>query len=758
MATTADYNSSYYFGTDNTYIYKQLEINQRNETTFLAMKKHKFSPITFLSFHKDAFTQENRFSIEVEKYDPDSIKFANSVSEKIDWEWMSPRVSLRSWNKQWTFSIWVLRWPNEKNAGYNMREILIESANIWKDSSQLLSDSQTWAKINMIWDAIVSSLSQTSDSKVASIPALPQDYVRKNLSSEKYQQNQLLMGQKLLAFAKENFDPKEYEYGRPDRTIAANDPSRRGFDLDKDWKKWMDCSSFIFFTLEKFWYNLGENKPIDTWAYWSPWDFDTGVLWKRESGFSDYAKNHFDIIQKDFQPWDMMLLENPDWSHHIAFVERIKDWEIMLYGMQTPGIGYMSLSNQTIIAAFRINLDKLSEWSKTFLVGENNISSQKNISVSSTLDSIPTNSSSQNSNETIQVSQTTNAQLAYQNILWKFKDYLQDSFYQQIFSNPEFLNSQDPEYWSDIQQKILLQNLKSQELTENERKFLNAYFPTQNISDTDKKINRVMVWLYLQEVFGEESEDFSAFMKENDYWFSVKDDVQYKKYLNNWILKLISKYPDLNYLKENIQDSPTKNSTWAMVLKNISQKNPEILDELKQDIQLTTLLNQVQPQPETKNYFSFQPNRISTQVSNIDPNQVTQTTQSDTASDIWDSSTQTDVQDASQTLTQADENLTFDQVELKQIISNFSLEDRIHFWYFEDLKTPKLKEKNIVLWAIIKEMQSKNRNIDWLDSIIKYVDERVWILKLIGDVSFDNKIKVSKESLYKMLSQVQQYK
>ena len=264
LATTADYNSSYYFGTDNTDIYKQLEINQRNETTFLAMKKHKFSPITFLSFHKDAFTQENRFSIEVEKYDPDSIKFANSVSEKIDWEWMSPRVSLRSWNKQWTFSIWVLRWPNEKNAGYNMREILIESANIWKDSSQLLSDSQTWAKINMIWDAIVSSLSQTSDSKVASIPALPQDYVRKNLSSEKYQQNQLLMGQKLLAFAKENFDPKEYEYGRPDRTIAANDPSRRGFDLDKDWKKWMDCSSFIFFTLEKFWYNLGENKPIDT--------------------------------------------------------------------------------------------------------------------------------------------------------------------------------------------------------------------------------------------------------------------------------------------------------------------------------------------------------------------------------------------------------------------------------------------------------------------------------------------------------------
>lgn len=734
LATTPDYKTYYDFNLQDSDLNKQKEIDQRNAITLSVMKQNKTSPITFLSFHKDAYISDNRFSIEVERDDPSSIEFSNSLAKKINWNWIQPSVNLRYWQQQWVFSIWVLREPNQENDWYNMREILIESANLWKDVFDILSDSKTQEKINMIGDALVSSLKQTTASQVASISSLPQNFLEKKLSEQEYKNQQKFIGQKILDFAKSEFDPNDYEYGRPDKSRAQNDNSRVAQDLDWDWKKWLDHSSFVFFVLKKYWYDMWALAPINTTAYWSSWDFDTWVLWKNGQ-FSNYAINHFEIIKQDFQPWDLLLLENPDWSHHIAFVDHIKDWEITFYWMQLWWIGYENLSNQKIIAGFRIKLEKLNDNTKNYIAWASNISSVSQTNFSTSTQNYQNQNTPSQSSQSFEVQNISSENQIYQNILSGFKSSTSDEFYQNIFSDKNFLDSQDQAYWTNLQQQVLIKVLKQKNLDENSTKFLNSYFDQESKDQINKKVDRIVGLLSLESILSDYYLQFVQVMKQTDYGF-WEDRQEYEKAINI-VLEKICEKNNLE-IRNHIKSQPEKKDVYFLIWSILYQP-----DELEN---------------------TFKPEFEKLNIQKLDSQQNTNDSLSE-AEISGSENLDAQVVSLNQPLDTSN-SLSFDISfeEFSPLTQNFSQLDKSHLKYFDDISLRGLSNRKRIFLAVLESMKDSGKNISSLEDVIEYVKStpleprKFLVLKIWnqGYVRFGN-LKVDKNELLNMLDEIKNY-
>lgn len=236
-----------------------------------------------------------------------------------------------SWLKELVNSIFWVKKITEKDLN-NLKSSLPDAKTDEKTIQKLQNEIN---KNNSISSSDSKKVSKTTDTTKPNI-TLPTK-VDKNTSNKspiwpKLPEN-ISLGKKVLLAAKQNFSSKTHEYGRFDFSKVfrwnKTDQSRFNQDLDKDWKKWVDCSSLIYYSFQKCWINL-----------WNVWEFTTKKLfnWKNITSF---AKQNFDIIsrawiQKKLKPWDILMMRNKDWYQHVMFFEKYTNqWKIVAFGSQT---------------------------------------------------------------------------------------------------------------------------------------------------------------------------------------------------------------------------------------------------------------------------------------------------------------------------------------------------------------------------------------------------------------------------------------
>lgn len=131
--------------------------------------------------------------------------------------------------------------------------------------------------------------------------------------------------------SKKTFNSKTHEYWRFDMNFLIKwnrtDWSRFNQDLDWDWKKWVDCSSLVYYSFLQMWIKLWDIKDFSTFSLFN---------WKE---FTNFAKQNFDIIpnlKNSFSVWDVIIFNDPkDWSQHVMIFEKYTpDWNIVAFWSQ----------------------------------------------------------------------------------------------------------------------------------------------------------------------------------------------------------------------------------------------------------------------------------------------------------------------------------------------------------------------------------------------------------------------------------------
>ena len=224
--------------------------------------------------------------------------------------------------------------PDEKTI-QNLQAQINKNSSVSPQSSQLKPSLKVWEDKTNI--TLPTKLDKKTLQKPLIWPRLPEN---------------IWTWEKILKVAKQNFSSKTHEYGRFDlrKIFRGNitDQSRFNQDLDKDWKKWVDCSSLIYYSFQKCGINL-----------WNVLDFTTRKLfnWKN---FTNFAKQNFDIIskpdiQKKLKPWDIIMMKHKNWYQHVMLFEKYTNqWKIVAFGSQTDTWPASSILTWPIWSQFNI--------------------------------------------------------------------------------------------------------------------------------------------------------------------------------------------------------------------------------------------------------------------------------------------------------------------------------------------------------------------------------------------------------------------